>query len=245
MTFERPHAWALLALAVPIIILFLRFRRRRDVDVPSLAIWHNVAPAGVGRRGLRRIEDPDPFQVSLAHEVVEPRMHQPDHSDLHSAPLEDRVGDVPDGEAPPVVPEIRAERGKAGDCDEIPEILLRNVEIVVAGRPGVVPDQVHHFEEGAPFRTGVRPVGDRVAGHDVAGVEEKRGGSGRADGVGQLADPDKAADHRARRFLHPERLLREKLGVHVVCMEENERFPVAAGSSLRKEEGGEDENSEG
>ena len=57
MTFERPHAWALLALAVPIIILFLRFRRRRDVDVPSLAIWHDVAPAGVGRRGLRRIED--------------------------------------------------------------------------------------------------------------------------------------------------------------------------------------------
>ena len=57
MTFERPQAWALLALAVPIVILFLRFRRRRDIDVPSLAIWHDVAPAGVGRRGLRRIED--------------------------------------------------------------------------------------------------------------------------------------------------------------------------------------------
>jgi hypothetical protein len=57
MTFERAEAlWALVLLA-PIVLLHFRFRRRRRVQVSSLAPWRAVAGAGVGRRGFRRLRD--------------------------------------------------------------------------------------------------------------------------------------------------------------------------------------------
>ncbi|MCE9637456.1 MAG: BatA domain-containing protein [Planctomycetes bacterium] len=66
MTFDRPQAWALLALAVPIVVLHLRFRKRRDAEVPSLSLWRDLVPAGVGRRGFRRVEDASQLACLLA-----------------------------------------------------------------------------------------------------------------------------------------------------------------------------------
>lgn len=57
MTWTRPEAWGLLALALPIAVLHLRWRRRHDAEVSSLTIWRAVAAAHAARRGFRRIEE--------------------------------------------------------------------------------------------------------------------------------------------------------------------------------------------
>lgn len=57
VTFERPQALWLLVLAVPLVVLHLRWMRRRTVEVSSLAIWLDLGPAGAPRRGFRRLSE--------------------------------------------------------------------------------------------------------------------------------------------------------------------------------------------
>lgn len=57
MTFLRPDAWVAALLALPLVLLHLRWRRRRDAEVPSLALWRDVAAGATGRRGMRRVEE--------------------------------------------------------------------------------------------------------------------------------------------------------------------------------------------
>lgn len=57
MTFERIEALWALTLLLPIALLHLRFRRRRRVQVSSLAPWRAVSGSRAGRRGLQRLRD--------------------------------------------------------------------------------------------------------------------------------------------------------------------------------------------
>ena len=57
MSFEKPLAWTLLALALPIVLLHLHLVRRRRVEVSSLDLWRELLPEGAGRGGLRRLRD--------------------------------------------------------------------------------------------------------------------------------------------------------------------------------------------
>jgi hypothetical protein len=57
VTFERPEAWWLLALALPIVALHLHLRRRRMVPVSSLLLWRGLVPDRAGRGGLRHVKD--------------------------------------------------------------------------------------------------------------------------------------------------------------------------------------------
>jgi hypothetical protein len=43
VTFERPEAWWLLAVAAPLVALHLHLRRRRLVDVSSVELWRGLA----------------------------------------------------------------------------------------------------------------------------------------------------------------------------------------------------------
>lgn len=66
MTFERPEAWWLLALAVPIVVLHLHLRRRRRVEVSSLELWRGLVPERAGRGGLRQVRDALALAMLLA-----------------------------------------------------------------------------------------------------------------------------------------------------------------------------------
>ena len=57
MTFERPEALWLLALAAPIVVLHLHYRKRRLVEVSSLELWRGLVPDRGGRGALRQIRD--------------------------------------------------------------------------------------------------------------------------------------------------------------------------------------------
>ena len=57
MTFERPEAWWLAALALPVIALHLHLRRRRMVPVSSLILWRGLAPDRARYGGLRHVRD--------------------------------------------------------------------------------------------------------------------------------------------------------------------------------------------
>ncbi len=66
MTFERPEAWWLAALAVPIVVLHLHLRRRRRVEVSSLELWRGLVPDRAGRGGLRQVRDALALAMLLA-----------------------------------------------------------------------------------------------------------------------------------------------------------------------------------
>lgn len=57
MTFERPDAWWLLALAAPIVALHLHHRKRRVVEVSSVELWRGLVAGGVGRGRFRSLRD--------------------------------------------------------------------------------------------------------------------------------------------------------------------------------------------
>jgi len=53
----RPDYLWLALLVVPVVLLHLRWRRRRRVEVAALTVWREVVKAGAGRSGLRRLRD--------------------------------------------------------------------------------------------------------------------------------------------------------------------------------------------
>lgn len=57
MTFERPDAWWLLALAAPIVALHLHHRRRVLVEVSSIELWRGLVPGSAGRGRFRLLRD--------------------------------------------------------------------------------------------------------------------------------------------------------------------------------------------
>jgi VWA domain-containing protein len=57
VTFERPEAWWLLALALPVVALHLHLTRRRVVPVSSLLLWRGLLPDRSRRGGLRFVRD--------------------------------------------------------------------------------------------------------------------------------------------------------------------------------------------
>jgi hypothetical protein len=57
LTFERPDAWWLLALAAPIVALHLHHRRRRVVEVSSVELWRGLVTGSAGRGRFRLLRD--------------------------------------------------------------------------------------------------------------------------------------------------------------------------------------------
>jgi len=66
LTFERPDAWWLLALAAPIVALHLHHRKRRVVEVSSVELWRGLVAGGVGRGRFRALRDALALAVLLA-----------------------------------------------------------------------------------------------------------------------------------------------------------------------------------
>ncbi len=64
MRLLRPEYLWFAALVIPIVVLHLRWRRRRLVQVAALTVWREVAKSGAGRSGLRRLRDVLPMAAS-------------------------------------------------------------------------------------------------------------------------------------------------------------------------------------
>ena len=57
MRFEHPESGLWLLLGIPLVVLHLRWRKRRRAEFSSLAPWRDLATAGTARRGMRRVEE--------------------------------------------------------------------------------------------------------------------------------------------------------------------------------------------
>lgn len=66
MTFGRPLALWLLALALPIVLFHLHLRRRRRVVVTSVELWRGLVPVRAGRGRLRHVRDALALALVLA-----------------------------------------------------------------------------------------------------------------------------------------------------------------------------------
>jgi len=66
MRFLRPEAVWLLLAAMPLVALHLRRLRRRIVPVASIKLWRELAVAGAGRTGFRRLREAGALALLLA-----------------------------------------------------------------------------------------------------------------------------------------------------------------------------------
>jgi len=66
VTFERPDAWWLLALAAPLVALHLHLRRRHVVEVSSVELWRGLLDGRAGRGRFRKLRDASALALLLA-----------------------------------------------------------------------------------------------------------------------------------------------------------------------------------
>ena len=95
---------------------------------------------------------------------------------------------------------------------------------MISQTPRFTADHVHHFEKGSAESTFVLVLGDRVARHDVSGVEVQGRIVYSPNAVERKGEFVESSYHRLRGFSYPRRLMGDKIRMNIIGMKDRDRF---------------------
>jgi len=187
--------------------------------------------------GCGRIEDADALEVLPGGHIEEVGQGEADQTDPQSADLVDGMRFR--GKEAVILVEIGGEDIIARQTDEPHEILLPLVEFVVAEGEGLVPHVVEHLDIGSAECALHLELGDRGAGHEIAGIEQKS----RLVVLPGLADlvfeGDEAANPGFGIFLHPGSRSGGELAVLVIGVQDGQGSAALMGAAAGEQDGAE------